>query len=322
MWPWLRRRATPAVPQASRLEDRVPEQLTLDERIRMATLCRDCDALPKATGAGEVLTEPDGARVQIMHNGLKVVADGYCGEWMTRLIALCRGHHEPQEERVFHEIVTRLPADATMIELGGWWAFYTLWFLQLCPARRAWVIEPDPRHRAVGEANARRNGLAPVFIAGFAGAAAAPPMPFATESGEQVVISRLAVPQLMDEAGLDRLDLLHCDAQGAELEVLNGCADALRSRRIRLALVSTHHWSITGDPLTHQRCLELIRGCGGRIVAEHEVHESFSGDGLIAAHFGDERLDWAPVPISRNRYSTSLFRNPLYDLAAERRERK
>jgi hypothetical protein len=260
-----------------------------------------------------------------MHNGLRMIADGYCGEWMTRLIGLCRGHHEPQEERVFHEIVSRLPDDATMIELGGWWAFYTLWFLQHHPARRGLVIEPDHLHRAVGEANARRNNLAPVFITGFAGATAAPPMPFATESGEQVRIPRLAVPQLMEDNGIERLDLLHCDAQGAELDVLQSCVPLFRSQRICFVIVSTHHWSISGDPLTHQRCLELIGDCGGRLVAEHDVHESFSGDGLIAAHFGDAALagdttlDWAPVPISRNRYSTSLFRNPLYDLAATRR---
>jgi hypothetical protein len=43
--------------------------------------------------------------------------------------------------------------------------------------------------------------------------------------------------------------------------------------------------------------------------------ESFSGDGLIAAYFGREALQWKEPPISRNRYSTSLFGNPLYDLA-------
>ena len=29
----------------------------------------------------------DQTRVQIMHNGIRVLADGYCGEWMTQLIA-------------------------------------------------------------------------------------------------------------------------------------------------------------------------------------------------------------------------------------------
>lgn len=67
----------------------------------MAARCRDCDDVPKVADAGEVLETPEGERIQIMHNGLRVVADGYYGQWMTDLIRLCRGHHETQEERIF-----------------------------------------------------------------------------------------------------------------------------------------------------------------------------------------------------------------------------
>lgn len=38
-----------------------------------------------------------------MHNGVKVIAGGYYGSWMTEIIRLLQGHHEPQEERVFYE---------------------------------------------------------------------------------------------------------------------------------------------------------------------------------------------------------------------------
>jgi hypothetical protein len=58
----------------------------------------------------------------------------------------------------------------------------------------------------------------------------------------------------------------------------------------------------------------MLKEFGGTILAEHDVHESFSGDGLIAAYFGFP-LDWNEPAISRNRYASSLFRNPLYDLA-------
>jgi hypothetical protein len=65
-------------------------------------------------------------------------------------------------------------------------------------------------------------------------------------------------------------------------------------------------------------CLAMLMDFGGTILAEHDVHESFSGDGLIAAYFGREPLQWNEPLISRNKCSTSLFRNPLYDLAANR----
>ena len=61
----------------------------------------------------------------------------------------------------------------------------------------------------------------------------------------------------------------------------------------------------------------MLKDFGGLILAEHDVHESFSGDGLIAVYFGNKTLQWTQPSISRNRYSTSLFRNPLYDLAAK-----
>ena len=59
----------------------------------------------------------------------------------------------------------------------------------------------------------------------------------------------------------------------------------------------------------------MLQDFGGTILAKHDVNESFSGDGLIAACFGSEPLDGSEPPLSRNRYSTSLFRNPLYDFA-------
>ena len=129
-----------------KLEELTPPILSIDQRIELATRCHDMDDVRRCAGAGGVKVLSDQTRVQIMHNGLRVLADGYCGEWMTRLIERCRGCHEPQEERVFHEVMARLPAKATMIELGGYWAFYSLWFLSLGKPRRAIVVEPDPKH--------------------------------------------------------------------------------------------------------------------------------------------------------------------------------
>lgn len=48
------------------------------------------------------------------------------------------------------------------------------------------------------------------------------------------------------------------------------------------------------------------------------MHESLSGDGLIVARFGTLPCRWRRLTLGFNRYSESLFRNPLYDLAAAR----
>ncbi len=307
------------VPQARpSLADATPLALSLAQRVDLATRCRDADCIPKVAGAGSVTMDADGTRIQLMHNGVKVLADGYYGAWMTDLITRCHGHHEPQEERVFHEVMRHIPANATMIELGGFWAYYTAWFLQQAPGRRAILLEPDPAHRAVGEANLRLNGLQADFVSGFAGASPAEAVAFQTEASGLLSLPRVSVPQLMQIAGFDHLNILHCDVQGAELDTLEGCRTVFAEGRIDWVFVSTHASLISHDPLMHQRCLAFLLECGAAIEAEHDVYESFSGDGLIVARFIDAPPEWQPVKLSLARYSESLFRNPSYDLAAER----
>ena len=287
----------------------------------MATRCHDCDPVPKVVDAGMVLDDDgDGRRVQIMHNGLRVVADGYYGQWMTDLIRLCRGHHESQEERLFHEVVKRLPPDATMIELGGFWSYYSLWFLLNQPRRRAVVIEPEPTHLAIGAANAALNNLAPVFKPGFAGASFAPELAFESEVSGKLSLPRYSVEHLMQEQSWAKLTLLHLDVQGAEFEVVESCRNLFKAGLVDWVFVSTHAHQISGDPLTHQRCLAAIRESGGIIEADHDVHESFSGDGLIVARFCAAPADWVPVTLTSNRASQALFRHLAYDLHEARQE--
>ena len=98
-------------------------------RIAITTAVRDTDAIPKVADAGEVKVH-DGQRVQVMHNGVLVEEDCYNGAWTTEIIRRLRGHHEPQEEFAFHTVVERLRSDtqgATMVELGSFWAYYSLW---------------------------------------------------------------------------------------------------------------------------------------------------------------------------------------------------
>lgn len=216
---------------------------------------------------------------------------------------------------MFHEVVSRLPADARMIELGGYWSYYSLWFLKDQPGRQAVIVEPEPVYLAVGQANALLNGLAPTIRPGFAGATYSPSEPFTCEVSGTIDLPRFSVNQLLAEHGWDRLNLLHADIQGAETEVMESCRDLFLAGRIDWVFVSTHAHQISGDPLTHQRCLSILLECGAEIEAEHDVHESFSGDGLIVARFGAAPPGWNRVEISHNRASQSLFRHLAYDLA-------
>ena len=280
----------------------------------MTISCRDCDSIPKVANAGAIVSE-GGNSVQIMHNGVRVIAGGYYGDWMAEIIQRLQGHHEPQEELVFNEILKHVPRRATMLELGGFWSYYSLWFLNDAPDfRRAIVIEPDPDNLSVGQTNAKINGRKIEFIQASVGEISSEPRAFQAESAGMIAVPQVSVPDLFSARDIGYLDILHCDTQGAETAIIRSCETLMRERRIRFVVVSTHAHQISGDPLTHQRCLSMLKEFGGRILAEHDVHESFSGDGLIAAYFGAEPIDWPQLDIGYNRYSTSLFPNPLYEL--------
>jgi FkbM family methyltransferase len=250
-----------------------------------------------------------------------VVADGYCGSWMTALITTCRGHHEPQEEVAFAEVMRHIGERATMIELGGYWSFYSIWFKRAHEGRRGIVVEPDPAHLRIGMRNASINACELEFVNAVAAGRDQLSAPFETEESGVVELPRVSVPGLMSAHGVEVLDVLHCDAQGVELEIIESCREPAAEGRLNWVVVSTHTHHISGDPLTHQRCLAALDALGATVLAEHDVHESFSGDGLIVAKFGEVPSSWISPPISFNRYSHSLFRNPLYELASELRRR-
>ncbi len=197
------------------------------ERVRLTTSCHDADAIPKVADAGAVRATADGP-VQVMHNGVLVVEGCYYGDWMTEIIRVLRGHHEPQEEVVFHAIAERLAADTpapVMIELGAFWAYYSLWLMQRIPATRAILVEPDPNNLDAGRANLALNGRQAELLQAAVSSQQRPPEPFPCESDGQVrPVPTESLASLLERFGISRLDLLLVDVQGSETALLEGAA--------------------------------------------------------------------------------------------------
>ena len=286
----------------------------LQYRMDLSLKCDDCAYIPKVANAGDTMVE-DGKKIQIMHNGVKVLASGYIGPWMTKLITELKGHHEPQEEVVFHEVLKLIKKDApVMIELGCYWAYYTCWFKSVFPKGRGICAEPHAKNLNIGKSNIALNKFDNVeFHHAFAGKYDR--VKNLLKNDEKNVFSKefLSVQDLINIHSLEHIDVLHLDIQGAETDVMEEALDILSKGMVTFLIVSTHVHYISGDPLTHQKCLQYAKDCGGRILVEHEVHESFSGDGLIAVCF-DDSIELPELHISYCRYSESFYRNPLYDV--------
>ncbi len=179
-----------------------------------------------------------------------------------------RGVHEPQEERVFQKVLRWLPADAVMVEAGCYWAFYSMWFNKVVTRPRNIMIEPIPANLDRARQNFAANGMQGEYEEGFVGAEDA------TGVGGVPIVS---VDGLARRHGLKRIDILHADVQGAELEMVQGADRLLSNKQVNWVFVSTHSEQLHAD------CLAALRAHSMKIVASHKPDESFSVDGLVVA---------------------------------------
>lgn len=286
-----------------------------EERASMTIACKDADNIPRVENAGGT-KHVNGVAVQIMHNGLMVKKGGYQGEWQATIIKKLRGVHEPQEEKVFYEVLKKLEKGATIMELGSWWSYYSMWLLKQVPRSKAICCEPDPANLELGKANAKLNGFKVgeqmVFYEAASGSKDGKIIKFQNEDGSITKVPIRTVDSIVEEQKPKMLDVLHLDIQGAELDALRGAVKSIRTGKIRFLFVSTHHYSISYDPLMHQKCLDFISRNGGTIIAAHSILESTSGDGLIVASFKPEDTGFK-VHVSLQPSDDALFRAYEYD---------
>src|SRR5262249_43542134 len=160
---------------------------------------------------------PDGGKVlngcQVMHNGLKVVVGSYYGKEATILFSRTKGVHEPQEERYFEEVLKLIQPKSVIVELGAYWAFYSMWFCKEVRGARAFLIEPIEANLECGKKNFAINGFHGDFTHAYVGAS-----PGVANDGSRVV----CVDEFAQQKQIQRIGILHSDIQGFELEMLKG----------------------------------------------------------------------------------------------------
>ncbi|TPK82013.1 FkbM family methyltransferase [Mesorhizobium sp. B2-4-17] len=279
------------------------------ERAIMTSSCLDCAGIPKVPDAGRILETPDGP-AQIMHNGLRVKAGGYHGDWMAQIIRALRGHHEPQEELVFHHILRYARQRSLIVELGAFWSYYSLWYLHEIAGASAICIEPDPNNLQLGRDNTRLNRFENRigFHNGCVGGKSLESVELRCESDGKVrTVPCFDMAAVANLANGRTIELLHMDTQGAELPFIGSMAAAAERKQVRFVVVSTHHASMSGSRTTHSDCREALLDLGAFVLAEHDVQQSYSGDGLIAASFFPEDRRIELPPVSLNKASLSLF---------------
>jgi hypothetical protein len=247
-----------------------------DARIADVLTCPDSALIPRTPGAGVVT-----GRTQLMHNGLRVVKDCYYRWRGTRMFAATGGVHEPQEERVFAEVLKFVRPGGVIIELGAYWGFYSMWFARDVPQAQCVLVEPMLVNLDIGRANFRLNGLKGEFVRARVGAASAKHWWRGTA---------ICVDDLVEQRGLEHVDILHSDIQGFEADMLEGAERTLRARKVRFVFVSTHSNEL------HAHCRAELSRHGFDIIADADLQGTFNFDGILVGQLrGTEGPGLVPI---------------------------
>ncbi len=266
-----------------------------DWLIPVTTSCRDCDYISKVPDAGKVIQPTAGKPYQVMHNGLKIMTESSFGEWVNEIIKGLKGHHEPQEEKVFYEILKEMPPNAVMIELGSLWAYYSMWFNKNIPNARNYMIEPIEKYVSFGRENFRQNNMRGTFIQACIGKDSKAEVELLHWDHQYYKVRQLSVDDLSEQQNISYVDILHADIQGAEYAMLLGCQKSIKANKIRYIFISTHSERL------HYHCLDFLRKHRFHIIAEHSLLQSYSVDGLIVAAANDK--DNIPIAVSKRKRS-------------------
>lgn len=193
----------------------------------------------------------------VMHNGLKIFNNCYY-ESFTDCLILNRGVHEPSEERSFHKVLHKIEKNATMVELGSYWAFYSMWFKSFVNNGSSFCIEADPKYLKVGQKNFELNGFQGSFTQGFVG-----------KNGIDLKL-------FFEKNNINYIDILHSDIQGSEFEMLCEIESYLKEKRVKYLFISTHSNDL------HYKCMEFLKNIDYRIICSCDFdNQTFQYDGFF-----------------------------------------
>jgi hypothetical protein len=193
-----------------------------------------------------------------MCTGLKIKINSYYGSF-SDIFLINGGVHEPSEEYVFYDVIKNIKNNnPIMVELGSYWAYYSMCFLQECPNGKCFLIESEESALKVGMEHFLINNFNGTFIHGKI-------------SNTDIIMDKFFI-----EYKLPKIDILLADIQGYEIEMLNGCQYLLQNNLIDYLFISTHSQDI------HNKCIDIISKYNYKIIVSADFdNETFCYDGII-----------------------------------------
>lgn len=214
-----------------------------------------------------------------LYNGVKVYNQSYYGNF-SDILLINNGIHEPSEEYLFQKVLSRVENESPlMIELGSYWAFYSMTFLKQFKNGKTICVEVGDEELQIGKTHYGLNDLQGEFIQAKVG-----------NGG-------WSVDEFVEQNNIKKIHILHSDIQGYEAEMLNGAKNTLQNRMVDYMFLSTHSNDL------HNQCIGFLLGFGYQVIAQVDLSNTFCEDGIILAVSPNIQMDIIALP---QKTSTSI----------------
>ncbi len=192
--------------------------------------------------------------------------------WLT-------GQYEPIQTAI---VRASLRPGNTFVDVGANWGYFSLMAAHRVGSNgRVIAVEPDPRLYGALAANVARNSLSNVTRLSIAAAAVAGTAPLhgfrqgdgnrgvssllgGHASGPSFTVRTAPLDGLLDSLGIDLVDLVKIDVEGAEGLALTGMVDGLRRHRYKRVLVEMHPRALAGIGSSPGHAAQGMRDAGYR----------------------------------------------------------
>jgi FkbM family methyltransferase len=188
------------------------------------------------------------------------------------------GRYEPQETQLALRL---LKPGMSVVDVGANWGYFSLVSAHLVgPTGRVLALEPHPRLSSMLAENIATNGLSQVQVLPLAAGARSGARAFVgfDEQGGNWGVSRAArdresadfecptaaLDDLLDARGIDTVDLVKIDIEGAEADAVAGMVRGMTRRRYRNVLLECHPAELTALGVSIEDCQAPLSRAGYR----------------------------------------------------------
>lgn len=220
------------------------------------------------------------------------------------------GRYEPQETALLQWL---LRPGMTFVDVGANWGYFSLAAAHMVgPTGRVISVEADPRACRTLRANIARNALDGVAVLEMAASDRAGAMNLqeyeadasdsgsygvaatttVVEGGRTFTVAARALDDALDDAGVDKVDVLKMDIEGGEARALAGLRRRLTERRIDRILLEVHPHHLRDQGSSVESVAGELRARGFDVCT---IDHSPSAARRVAAGRLDVRAALAPL---------------------------